>query len=283
LIYCVVPRELAAELHDLLCEHFREDGSAEVVVELRRQSRRQAGDRRETEAPRPPALERRRIRAREGRRIADRRAATAPVEPPSLPPEAAPFADRLVFMERLEPNDQGALDADTKRLVVRFQLGEESLFDEIYMRHFGPVYGYAHAAMRNSEEAEDVAQEVFTRALQALPEYEIRAVPFRAWLFRIARNVVMDSLRRTRRLVVEDPAVLSSRREAIVDQGHGGLDWVSRRDIARRVERLPRAQREVIVLRYLLDLPYEEIAGLIDQTPRATRHLHSRAIRLLNQ
>ena len=283
MIYCVVPRDLAAEFHDLLRDHFHRDPAVEVVVELRRQPRRQSGERRRTELPRPLALERRRIRARDGRRVADRRSATALAEPPSLPPAAAPYADRIVFLERVEPRDQAALDADTKRLVARFQSGEESLFDEIYMRHFGSVYGYAHTVVRDGQEAEDAAQEVFTRALQALPNYEIRAVPFRAWLFRIARNVVMDSLRLSRRVVVEDPTVLSSRREGPVDQGHGGLEWVSRREIAKRVERLPRAQRQVIVLRYLLDMPYDEIAGLIDETPRATRHLHSRAIRLLNQ
>jgi RNA polymerase sigma-70 factor (ECF subfamily) len=284
LIYCLIPRELAAALHDALRDHFRDEPGVEVVVELRRESRRRQGDRRRSDEATLPGPDRRRIRSKGGRRVADRRAITTPVEPPPLPAEMAPLAGRLVFIDRLEPSDQATLDADTKRLVARFQSGEQEIFDEIYMRHFGSVYGYAHAAVRNGPEAEDVAQEVFLRALQALPDYEIRSVAFRSWLLRIARNAVMDSLRRSRRLVVEDPSVLTSRTEALrPDHGQSGLEWVSRREIARRVERLPRAQREVIVLRYLLDLPYEEIAGLTDQTPRAARHLHSRAIRILNQ
>jgi DNA-directed RNA polymerase specialized sigma24 family protein len=59
------------------------------------------------------------------------------------------------------------------------------------------------------------------------------------------------------------------------------LSWLSEREVAAQVELLPRAQREVIVLRYLLDLPYDEIAPLVGETPRGARHLHTRAIRVL--
>jgi RNA polymerase sigma-70 factor, ECF subfamily len=285
LVYCVVPPELAAELHDLLLEHFRREPSVSVVVDLRRGSRRVRGDRRHVAEPRPAEGERRRIRGRDGRRVGDRRAPTDAARAPTLPPEAAPYADRLVFVERVEPTDQEALDMETKRLVTRFQSGDEAVFEEIYLRHFGSVYGYAHAAVRSGQDAEDAAQEVFMRALQALPQYEVREISFRAWLFRIARNVVMDSLRRGNRILVEAPEELAERQEAHASAGGAepDLSWLSEREVAAQVEMLPRAQREVIVLRYLLELPYDEIAGLIDETPRATRHLHSRAIRLLNQ
>ena len=170
---------------------------------------------------------------------------------------------------------------ETKRLVTRYQSGEELVFEEIYLRHYGSVYGYAHAAVRNGHDAEDVTQQVFIRALQALPEYEVREASFRAWLLRIARNLVLDSLRRNRRLVVEDPAELGSRQEALGIEQRGDLDWLSEREVIHQMELLPRPQREVIVLRYLLDLPYSEIARLTHGTPQAARHLHTRAIRLL--
>lgn len=285
MVYCVVPRELSAELHEALREHFRDDPAVSVVVEMRRRSRRRLGERRRTDEAPPGAVERRRIQNDRGRRVADRRAATEGVAAPPLPPELARHGHRLLFLERAEPSDQEKLDAETKRLVARWQSGEEGLFDEIYLRHFGSVYGYAHAALRSGQDAEDAAQDVFVRALEALPGYEIRSAPFRAWLLRIARNVVLDCVRRSKRLLVEDPADLTSRREAMaVQQGQGQvtLDWLSKREVVHRVERLPRGQREVIVLRYLLDMPYEQIAGLTGQTPRAARHLHSRAIELLN-
>jgi RNA polymerase sigma-70 factor (ECF subfamily) len=280
LVYCIVPRELALDLHDALREHFRGDRGVTPIVEFRRGSRRKLPDRRRADLE--PERERRRIRNSDGRRVAERRIATALVDmPPSLPRVALPFADRLLFVEREEPSDQDSLDADTKRLVVGFQGGDPAAFDEIYMRHFDTVYGYAHAAVRNSHDAEDAAQQVFVRALQALPEYELRSAPFRAWLFRIARNVVMDLLRRGNRIVVEPPEDLAVRQEALPADLDADLSWLSEREVAAQVELLPRAQREVIVLRYLLDLPYDEIAGLTGGTKRSAEHLHRRAIRVL--
>jgi len=281
LVYCVVPPELAAELHDALRENFRGDSSVSVVVDLRRGSRRAREDRRRAAEPRTLAADRRRIRGPDGRRVGDRRATTDVVTKPEMPPEAAAYADRLIFVERIEPTDQEALDMDTKRLVTRFQAGEESVFEEIYLRHFGSVYGYAHAAVRNGHDAEDVTQQVFIRALQGLPGYELREASFRAWLLRIARNLVLDSLRLSKRLLVEDPADVGSRQEALGAEQRLDLDWLSEREVINQMELLPRPQREVIVLRYLLDLPYGEIARLTHGTPQAARHLHTRAIRVL--
>jgi RNA polymerase sigma-70 factor (ECF subfamily) len=281
LVYCVVPPDLAAELHEVLREHFRGDASVSVVVDLRRGSRRVRADRRQTAEERSAAAERRRIRARDGRRIADRRAPTDGIDALPLPREAEPHADRLVFLDRIQPTDQEALDMETKRLVTRFQAGDESVFEEIYLRHFGSVYGYAHAAVRNGHDAEDVAQQVFIRALQSLAAYEVRDSSFRAWLLRIAKNLVLDSLRLSNRLVVEDPADVGSRKEALGAEQRVALDWLSEREVINQMELLPRPQREVIVLRYLLDLPYSDIARLTDATPRTARHLHTCAIRSL--
>jgi RNA polymerase sigma-70 factor, ECF subfamily len=252
-----------------------------VVAEFRRGSRRSAPDRRQEPGPPPAEGDRRRIRNRRGRRVADRRAPTGATAAPALPPEAAPHAARLVFGARIEPSDQEELDADTKRLVTRFQAGDEASFEEVYLRHFDTVYGYAHAALRNSHDAEDVAQQAFVRAFQALPGYEVRETPFRGWLLRIARNLALDSLRGRSRLVVEAPEEMASRQEARPGEFVRDVDWLSRREVASQVQRLPAAQREVIVLRYLLDLRDDEIADRIGGTVRAADHLHDQAIRIL--
>jgi RNA polymerase sigma-70 factor, ECF subfamily len=156
---------------------------------------------------------------------------------------------------------------------------------QLYMRYFDGVYGYARLALRDSHEAEDVAQQVFVNVFQALPRYELRKTqPFRAWLFRIARNAVVDSMRRQQRFTVEDPARIDLRRDAPVsEQARSALAWLSDGDMALFVERLPDAQRDLIVLRFMLDLRTDEIATILDRSPKAVRKLQERALRNLEE
>jgi RNA polymerase sigma-70 factor (ECF subfamily) len=283
-VYCVVPSELADKLHEPLRRHFRDDRAVEVIVEQRGHERRRSAERRRAEEA--AAEERRRIRAESGRRVGDRRAALVPVESPrALPRRVLPYADRLVFVELLEPSSLSAEDHDTGRLVVRFQAGDESVFNAIYMRYFDRVYAHLSVVLRDTYEAEDAAQEVFLRALRALPEYELRAaVPFRGWLFTIVRNHAQDVLRRRNRLELEEPARIDRRRERDHDEPNlSALDWVSDRELVMLIERLPLAQRQVLVLRYMVQLRNAEIASILGRTPESVRKLHERAIAFLEE
>lgn len=282
--YCIVPRELAPKLHDTLRDHFRDNPSVRVVVERRRGERRKAERRRAEEAEPSEVEERRRIRSVCGRRVADRRATTVPVEPPPLPRKARRYADRLVFVERLEPSDQEAMDIEANRLILRYQGGDESALVDLYLRYFNNVYGYARVALRDHHEAEDVTQQVFTNVIDAIPRYEVQPdKPLRAWLLRIARNSVLDVVRHRQRFCVEDPEQLARLEGESDVETLGVLNWLSDRDVTFFVERLPAAQREVLVLRYMLDLSSEEIANVLGRTPAGVRKLHTRAVRTLEQ
>src|SRR5215218_6205429 len=99
--YWIVPADLAGELHDALRRHFKRSPDVEVLVERRGGSRR-SEPRRAVEGD--AETERRRVRLRDGRRAADRRATEGSVEPPRpLPAPAAPHAERLRFVQRIEP------------------------------------------------------------------------------------------------------------------------------------------------------------------------------------
>jgi RNA polymerase sigma-70 factor (ECF subfamily) len=280
--YCIVPPELADELHDVLREHYRFDPNLEVLVEQRSTERRRK-ERRAREAT-PPEAERRRIRARGGRRIAERRAVQAAVQAPELPPEAEEHRERLRFVERLEPTTVEREDADTARLVARLQAGDADIFTRLYERYFDRVYAYLRLTLQDSHEAEDVAQEVFIRVLQALPKYERRSSPFRAWLFRIVRNQALDRLRQRGRLRVESPEEMAALSEAAGAEGQTEqLDWLDDRQLLGLIEHLPLAQRQVIVLRYMLELRSGEIGEVLERSPEAVRQLHQRAMRFLRK
>jgi RNA polymerase sigma-70 factor (ECF subfamily) len=215
--------------------------------------------------------------------VADRRAIFVPVDAPELPRRARAHADRLVFVERLEPSTQEAEDRDTARVVIRFQAGDKDAFTELYMRYFDRVYGYLRVALRDAHEAEDVTQQVFMKVLDNLPRYERLESPFRAWLTTILRNQAIDSLRRLNRFDVEEPEEINRRRdvEREADGEMVELDWISDRDLLLFIERLPLAQRQVLLLRYLLGLSTDQIAEALGRTRNDVSALHSRAVRFL--
>jgi RNA polymerase sigma-70 factor (ECF subfamily) len=285
--YCVVPRDLAEKLYEPLREHYRAHPRVEVVVERRAADRRGPPRRQGEVESRRAAADRRLIRSRSGRRIAERRALTASVTvAPPLPKKARRHEARLAFVERLEPSSEAKRDADSKRLVTRYQAGEEAVFGELYLRYFNAVYSYSRVALGDHHDAEDVTQQVFVRAMSALDRYELRPnIPFRGWLFAIARNAIVDSVRVQHGLLVEPPEQI----ETMLEQAPGGgemagtLDWLTDREIAMFVERLPLLQRQVLVLRFMLDMSGEEIAEVLGRSHIAVRKLQSRALHTLER
>jgi len=287
--YCIVPADLADELHEPLRDHYRDDPEVQVIIEQRGRSRRARRDRRDrsespTKAESPAeAQERRKVMATSGRRIADRRANLVGAQARGLPGGFAAHAERIRFVERVEPQTLAREDADTARLVSRLQAGETDLFAELYMRYFDRIYAYLRISLQDTHEAEDATQEVFIRVLEALPGYERRNVPFRAWLFRIVRNSAINRIRQRQRLSVEAPEELQRRAETSgqVANRSETLDWLEDRDLVGMIEQLPLAQRQVIVLRYMLELRGSEIAEILERSPDAVRQLHQRAMRFL--
>jgi RNA polymerase sigma-70 factor (ECF subfamily) len=253
----------------------------EVVVEARGRERRLAAERRASADP--VAEERRTIRSGSGRRVGDRRALVSEAEPLPLPRKAERYADRLAFVERLEPSTEHLEDLDTARIVIAFQAGDTSRFDALYLRYFERVYSYLKLVLNDAHEAEDATQHVFIKVLKALPRYERRKQPFRAWLFTAVRNEGLTRVSSRGRLELVDPAEMARRTDAdLRDDGDlGALDWISDKDLVFLVERLPLAQRQVLMLRYLADLRSGDIAAILGRSPEDVRMLQHRAQRYL--
>jgi RNA polymerase sigma-70 factor (ECF subfamily) len=187
-----------------------------------------------------------------------------------------------VFLQRVEPSTQAMEDVDTARLVMRIQGGDDSSFAELYMRYFDRVYSYLRVLLRNAHDAEEATQQVFLQVLEALPAYERRRQPFRAWLFTVVRNHAIAILRkrdRTDLLEPDDVDTLRERPEETI--GGSAFDWISDRELVMFVERLPLPQRQVLVLRFFIGLSATETAAVLGRSPTDVRTLQYRALRYL--
>lgn len=282
-VYSLVPRAVPSVVLSALRGFFGGERDVKVIVDRRARERRRRAERR-TGGDLPEGREeRRRIRSEDGRRMGEHRAELAPIATPAeLPPDVREYADRVRFVERLPAPPQAVEDLDTARLVTRLQAGEADAFDEIYERYVARVYGYMRVALRDEHEAEDAAHEVFVTVLQALPNYELRGIPFRMWLFRIVRNYTLNYSRRHNRTEVMAADEIAQRVEG--DRASGGIEALGiadDSDLLQLIRTLPLPQRQVIVLRYVMDFDVGEIASILGRTPNAVSQIHRRAFTTL--
>lgn len=278
-LICLIPRDLAPDVARELEQRF---GDGVRIVRERRGAERRRALRRESEVPPVPLADRRRVRNDDGRRVADRRGELVPLPAKELRAGAESLAE--VSFAAVHPLDGHELAmAESLRHVVRFQLGERQAFRELYEHNFDGVYGYLLTALRDRHEAEDAAQEVFLRALRALPRYEFRGVPFEAWLFRIVRNYTISHKRREQPVSVADPADLERWRERReLREGIGqGAALESDEGLMTLVDCLPDPQRQVMVLRYMVGLEWSAIADVLERSNGAVRALEQRALKFL--
>ena len=157
--------------------------------------------------------------------------------------------------------------------------GDEAAFSTLYAACAPPVYRYCYARTRNAADAEDLLQQTFLRLVEALPRYEDRGVPFRAWLFRICRTVTIDAHRRRRM-----PLPLDEHEASAGPAGPNDGD-VSRllAEVLDALERLTGDQRMVIELRFFGDLSARDAGIAMGRDEAAVRALQARAIAALRR
>jgi RNA polymerase sigma-70 factor (ECF subfamily) len=167
-------------------------------------------------------------------------------------------------------------------LAVRASKGDPSAFGTLYDRHLSAVYRYVYYRVRDDHEAEDLTSEVFMKALRAIPRYEPRQA-FLAWLYRIARNAVIDHVRRGGRQVSFEDALLHPEVHNAVDPDIEILAVSDKAALRNALGQLTPLQQEVIVLRFLEGFSTDEIAKLIGKREGTVRGIQFRALGALRQ
>jgi RNA polymerase sigma-70 factor (ECF subfamily) len=176
-------------------------------------------------------------------------------------------------MERNEGRSEGAL-------VTASINGDAEAFEALYLRYMNPIYRYFYFRVGDALQAEDMTEEVFVKAWEALPRYKHKQQPFYGWLYRIAHNLLVDFYRKRNPLPLSENMLALQRDKKELPEGElrrkqeiEQLVWA--------VQQLSDIEQQVVLLRFVEGLPHREIASIIGKSLVASRVIQHRAIKAL--
>ena len=189
------------------------------------------------------------------------------------------------------PADVSSSDTrdDDEAALIQAARRDPAAFGPLYARYVDRIYTYlrTRTGPARADDAADLTQQVFVRALDALPRYELRAgVSVAAWLFRIARNAATDWQRRQR------PALRIVPWEAVPEELHPPAPETADGDMLRRDEiaearrllaALDAQTREVLILRFTAQLTLAEIGAVLGVSEDAARKRITRTLHALKE
>lgn len=164
--------------------------------------------------------------------------------------------------------------ATDQEVVVLARHGQEAAYRELVRRYERPVFSLVYRMVRDRELAEDLAQETFVKALNAIESYRPE-FKFSSWIFKIANNAAIDQLRRRELDTLsldgsphaETPEAIEATALQIGDRQETALEEVEARELGGEIEiaiaRLRPEYRSCILLRHVEGRPYEEIAEIL--------------------
>ncbi|MDR0231151.1 MAG: sigma-70 family RNA polymerase sigma factor [Dysgonamonadaceae bacterium] len=153
-------------------------------------------------------------------------------------------------------------------LVQSYAQGNNAAFDVLLNRHKDNVYSYIYFIVRNTELAEDIFQETFVKAILTIKQGRYTENgKFRAWISRIAHNLIIDNYRQEKneQMISNDEFEVDLFNNQKFSDGTIEDELVKDQimaDVKKLIEYLPDNQKEVLILRYYQDLSFKEIADI---------------------
>ena len=170
---------------------------------------------------------------------------------------------------------------DEQKLIALAQQGDQSAFEQLLDRYQKPVYHQALRLLNNPEDAADVTQEVFIKVWKHLPSFRGES-GFATWLYRLTDNAAIDLLRREKKrrgnisLDEEESAAVLPADPAPTP--HQAVEQQELREaVADGLQQLSEEHRQVLVMREVNGLTYEEIGRILDLTPGTVKSRIARA------
>lgn len=173
---------------------------------------------------------------------------------------------------------------DNENLIIaKAQDGDRTALNTLVTSHWPSIYRLALAKTGNPEEAQEIAQDTFLRALAALPRYKETNATFKTYLSRIAINLITDYYRKRGRTpqVVD----ITEYSEPLTDTGvrpeEAAVNAERREEVARMLGLLPAEQQQVIELRIIQGLAVADTARIMGKSGAAVKMLQQRALKKL--
>lgn len=158
--------------------------------------------------------------------------------------------------------------------------GEQQAFSLLYDAYVSSIYRFIYMRVEDQQTAEDITSAVFLKAWEKLGGYQQRGLPFRAWLFRIARNAVIDHYRTRKEVApLEAAANFSDGSERSLSEGVAIK--IEAETILALMNKLTEDQRNVLTLKLVHGLNTEEVAQALGKRQGAVRALQMRGLQTL--
>lgn len=156
--------------------------------------------------------------------------------------------------------------------------GDAEAFSALYESYVGRIYNYIYYRTGSTHDAEDLTERVFLRALGHIQAYDNRGVPFSAWLYRIAHNLVANWHRdnsRRKEVSLEDQKELHMH-GAVPEQEM--VANMEKEQLVRAIRRLPADRQQLIILKFIDHLSNAEVAAIMRRSEGAIKSLYHRTL-----
>jgi RNA polymerase sigma-70 factor (ECF subfamily) len=170
------------------------------------------------------------------------------------------------------------MDINDDEALNRAIQGDPEAFSVLYERYVKRIYNYIYYRTGNPPDAEDLTERVFHRAFGHIQSYTNRGVPFSAWLYRIAHNLVANWHRdnsRRREVPLEDRTVLGLHRT------HPEIELVQNQEkevLLQVIRRLPEERQQLLILKFVEHLSNQEVAVIMNRSEGAIKSLYHRTL-----
>ena len=174
------------------------------------------------------------------------------------------------------------MDRKETALIRKAQQGDRQAIGMIYQESYEDIYNYIFYRVSDQQTAEDLSSEVFIRMIRGLPDYRDRGKPVLAWLYTIARHLVIDHYRSKK-----SQHVLPLKDQLLEDHRPGPGKRIQQEQdgkcFRRALYTLTDDQQDVIIHRFIEQRSTAETAALLQKSTRAVRSLQHRALRSLEK